>query len=112
MATGGDVGNRYRHGENAREIGLMAEHGMTPMQAIFPATGGAALALRRQDELGSLVPGHLADLVILERDPLVDLSSLLDMSNIRLVVKGGLATSGRLLEESQPDGLPRQGTGA
>jgi len=112
MATGGDVGNRYRHGENAREIGLMAEHGMTPMQAIFAATGGAALALRRQDELGSLVPGLLADLVILERDPLVDLSSLLDMSNIRLVVKGGLATSGRLLEESQPDGLPRQGTGA
>ena len=112
MAAGGDVGNRYRHGENAREIGLMAEHGMTPMQAIHAATGRAALALRRQEELGSLVPGFLADLVVLERDPLADLSSLLDMRNVRLVVKDGLAVSGRLLEESPLAGLNASESGA
>lgn len=109
MATGGDVGNRYRHGENAREIELMADHGMTAMQAICAATSGAALALRRQNEIGSLTPGYLADLVILERDPLTDLSSLLDMGNISLVVKGGLPVSGRLLDSSSDDGRKPSG---
>ena len=112
MATGGDVGNRYRHGENAREIALMAEHGMTAMEAIHAATGGAALAIRRQDELGSLAPRYLADLVILDRDPLTDLSSLLDKDNVHLVVKGGLPVSGRLLDESADDRPRPLGDGA
>ncbi len=98
MAAGGDVGNRYLHGENAREIRLLAEHGMTPLQAIQAATAGAALALRRLDKVGALAEGHLADLVILERNPLDDLSSLLDMANIRLVVRDGRPVAGRLLD--------------
>lgn len=100
MAAGGDVGNRYAHGGNAREIALLAEHGMTPMQALHAATGGAALALRRQHDLGTLEPGRLADIVILERDPLEDLSSLLDMSTIRLVVKGGNPVAGALMDHA------------
>ena len=99
MAAGGDVGNRYRHGANAREIELLAEHGMTPLQAVAAATGTAAIALRRETVIGTLRPGLYADLVLLERDPLEDLSSLLDMGNIRLVVKGGKPVAGTLLDQ-------------
>lgn len=100
MAAGGDVGNRYPHGGNAREIALLAEHGMTSLQALHAATGGAAVALRRQDELGSLRTGLLADLIMLDRDPLEDLSTLLDMSTIRLVIKGGQPVAGTLLDDT------------
>ena len=107
MAAGGDVGNRYPHGGNAREIELLAEHGMSPMQALQAATGGAAVALRRQDELGTLRSGYLADLVILEHNPLDNLASLLDMSNIRLVAKGGVPVAGQLIDDGIVDGEPR-----
>lgn len=99
MASGGDVGNRYPHGGNAREIVLLAQHGMTSLQALHAATGGAAMALRRESELGSLRAGLMADLVLVEQDPLTDPSILLDPANIRLVVKGGWPVAGALLDE-------------
>lgn len=99
MAAGGDVGNRYPHGGNAREIVLLAQHGMTSLQALHAATGGAALALRREGELGSLRAGLMADLVLVEQDPLTDPSILLEPANIRLVVKGGWPVAGALLDD-------------
>jgi imidazolonepropionase-like amidohydrolase len=106
MAAGGDVGNRYPHGANAREIELLAQHGMTPMEALRAATGGAAIALRREAEIGSLQPGRHADLVVLERDPLDDLSTLLDMNAIRLVVKGGKPVAGTLFDRPEAGLMP------
>lgn len=102
MAAGGDVGNRYPHGANAREIEHLAAHGMTPLEALRAATGTAAIALRREREIGTLRHGLHADLVLLERDPLDDLSALLDMDVIRLVVKGGRPAAGALLDRGRP----------
>jgi imidazolonepropionase-like amidohydrolase len=58
------------HGENLRELELMVEGGMTPMQAIVATTGSAAELLGLDDELGTLEPGKRADLVIVAGDPL------------------------------------------
>jgi imidazolonepropionase-like amidohydrolase len=58
------------HGENLRELELMVEGGMTPMQAIVATTRSAAELMGLEDELGTLEPGKRADLVVVDGDPL------------------------------------------
>ncbi|HEX7172485.1 MAG TPA: amidohydrolase family protein [Candidatus Limnocylindria bacterium] len=58
------------HGENLRELALMVEGGMSPMQAIVATTRSAAELMGLQSELGTLEPGKRADLVLVEGDPL------------------------------------------
>ena len=52
------------HGRNLRELELMVEGGMTPMQAIVAATVNAADLLGLGTEIGTIEPGKLADLVV------------------------------------------------
>jgi len=94
IAAGGDIGNRYPHGSNARELEFLVREGMTPLQAIHAATGVAARALHREDSLGSLVPGRLGDLVVVDGDPLADIRLLQDMDRLWLVLQGGRAVAG------------------
>ena len=63
------------HGENLRELELMAEGGMTAAQAITATTSVAAELMGLQDELGSIEPGKRADVVVIEGDPF-DLKTL------------------------------------
>jgi imidazolonepropionase-like amidohydrolase len=63
------------HGENLRELDLMAQGGMTPAQAITATTQVAAELMGLQDELGSIEPGKRADVVVVEGDPF-DLKTL------------------------------------
>ncbi len=65
------------HGRNLRELSLMVDGGMTPMQAIEATTRSAAELMGLQDELGTLEPGKRADLVLVDGDPL-DVSTLAD----------------------------------
>jgi imidazolonepropionase-like amidohydrolase len=58
------------HGNNLRELALMVEGGMTPMQAIVATTRTAAELMGLDDELGTLEPGKRADLVVIDGDPL------------------------------------------
>ena len=58
------------HGENLRELALMCEGGMTPMQAIVATTRSAAELMGLADQLGTLEPGKRADLVVVDGDPL------------------------------------------
>ncbi len=58
------------HGQNLRELGLMVDGGMTPMQAIVATTSSAAELMGLDDELGTLEPGKRADLVVVDGDPL------------------------------------------
>ena len=55
------------------EMEAHAMGGMTPMAVLHAATAGSAETIGRLDDLGTIEPGKLADLVILDRDPLADI---------------------------------------
>ncbi|MFW6448806.1 MAG: amidohydrolase family protein [Halobacteriota archaeon] len=75
------------HGENALELELYVDRvGMDPHEALYTATGAAAATLP-DDDVGTLTEGARADAVVLERDPLEDLSRL--RTDIAAVYKGG-----------------------
>jgi imidazolonepropionase-like amidohydrolase len=57
------------HGTNLRELQLMAQNGFTPQQALVAATSSAAELMGLQDRLGTIEPGKLADLVVVDGDP-------------------------------------------
>ena len=77
------------HGRNGRELALMVEGGLTPMAAITAATAAPARLLGLADDLGTLAPGRIADLIAVAGDPLEDISILGRPGTIRVVVKGG-----------------------
>jgi imidazolonepropionase-like amidohydrolase len=85
IACGSDVGV-FAHGDNAREIELMVEYGMAPADALKAATVTAAALLRRENALGRIADGYLADVVAVRGNPLEDISVL---RNPVLVVKNG-----------------------
>ena len=94
IAAGGDLGNRYAHGTNAREIGHLVRAGLSPMDAVRAATGVAAQALRREASIGALQAGRTGDLIVVDGDPLADVSLLEDHARIELVFKSGRLVSG------------------
>ncbi|MCB0044548.1 MAG: amidohydrolase family protein [Caldilineaceae bacterium] len=77
------------HGTNLRELGLMCNIGMSPMEAIVATTKTAAECLGWQDRVGTLEAGKLADVVIAATDPLADIRSLENVDNIRVVIQDG-----------------------
>jgi imidazolonepropionase-like amidohydrolase len=79
----------YPLGQNARELIRMIDGGLTPMEGIVAATSNAAAALGLGDDVGAVVPGAVADLVVLDGDPLSEPAVLLDADRIRFVVQGG-----------------------
>ena len=88
IAMGSDAGNAgMLHGATVlRELQLMNEAGMTPMQVLVAATRNGAEVIGRGEELGTLEAGKLADIIVVNGDPLQDLSAL---GNVELVVKNG-----------------------
>jgi len=64
------------HGDNALEFAALLGAGLTPLDAIRAATINAARALRLADSVGTIKAGMLADLIILNADPLQDLATL------------------------------------
>ncbi|MBY5920733.1 metal-dependent hydrolase family protein [Ferrimonas balearica] len=85
IAFGTDAGV-FPHGENGQEFIYMVEAGMPPMAAIQSATINAATLLRIDDQLGSVEPGKLADLVAVKGDPLTAIQL---MTDVRFVMKDG-----------------------
>jgi len=86
VVNGSDIGV-FAHGDGAREIEMLVEYGMTPVQALKAATNVAAKALHFETKLGSVKPGFLADLVAVEGDPTKDVKTL---RRVKLVMKGGV----------------------
>jgi imidazolonepropionase-like amidohydrolase len=95
IAMGTDAG-MFGHGDNAWEVQLMAEAGMTPMQAIVATTAAAAACIGLGDRVGTVEPGKLADLVVVDGDPLKDPGLLRDHARFALVMKDGQIHRGRL----------------
>ena len=85
IAAGTDAGVT-KHGNNARELELYVEHGLTPEEAIVTATVNAASLIGMEDELGTVEPGKVADLIAVAGDPLSDISVLM---NVPVVIQGG-----------------------
>ena len=96
VAMGTDQSHRLLTGENLVELEFMVTHlGMAPMQAIVSATKTAAECLERP-ELGTLEPGKVADVVVLDGNPLDDVRLLGDPARIHLVMKEGAPYKNRL----------------
>jgi imidazolonepropionase-like amidohydrolase len=87
IATGTDTGELGVFGHLLpREVALLHDHGMSPMDAVKSATSVAAALLGLDDRLGVVEPGKLADLVAVAGDPLQDLALL---STPAFVMKAG-----------------------
>ncbi|TLF44117.1 metal-dependent hydrolase family protein [Maribacter aurantiacus] len=74
IVFGGDVGV-FTHGENYREMELMVEYGMQPMDVLVSATSGNA-AMFHLDQLGQLKKGFLADIIAVKGNPLKDIKAM------------------------------------
>jgi imidazolonepropionase-like amidohydrolase len=96
IAFGTDAGV-YPHGQNAHEFELMVQAGMPPLFAIQAATVHAAELLKRDNDLGSVTAGKLADLVAVGGDPVADIGLLKQVS---FVMKDGVVykRDGKALE--------------
>ncbi len=90
IALGSDNGapSRFKAGDNAEEYQFMVEAGMTPDQAITAGAINAARLLRLDGRVGSLEPGKLADLVVVDGNPLDDITALHD--RLALVMRSGV----------------------
>jgi imidazolonepropionase-like amidohydrolase len=86
------------------EMWMMAQGGMTPMQAIATATINAARTLGLDRELGSIEPGKLADLVVLDRNPLENVQNTDSVSMV--MVNGRLFDAATLAERASGTRLP------
>lgn len=86
MGTDSGVGH---HGTNLEELALLAEIGMSPMEAIVASTRTAAECLGWQQRVGTIEVGKLADIAVSRANPLQDLGRLQQNDNMVLVLKGG-----------------------
>jgi imidazolonepropionase-like amidohydrolase len=87
IAAGFDPSSAGEHGKNATELAAMVKRGLTPLDAIQAATINAAELLNWQDKVGALEPGHYADLIAVDGDPLADITVL---QHVKFVMKGGV----------------------
>ena len=95
IALGSDVGSG-----TALELQRMIRHGLTPGEALVAATRTAAEALDLGDRIGTVQEGKLADLLIVDGDPLSEPELLADDSRIWLVLQLGVPVAGRALENA------------
>jgi imidazolonepropionase-like amidohydrolase len=80
------------------ELQRMIEAGLAPHDALVAATSGGAYALGLADHVGTVEPGKLADLVVVDGDPLAEPELLCDRDRIWLVLRLGAPVAGTALE--------------
>jgi len=92
ILPGGDYGFAWMpHGTNANDLQYFVDYiGMTPAEALRAATRLGGEIMLRPNELGMLRPGFLADIVLVDGNPLEDLSVLTDPAKVQLVMKDGV----------------------
>lgn len=104
VLPGGDYGFAWTpHGTYARDLQHFVELlDFTPMDAILAATAQGGEIMLRPDELGKVQPGYLADLLLVDGDPLEDITILQDEERLRYIMKDG-----RFHKEDAEDGQAR-----
>jgi imidazolonepropionase-like amidohydrolase len=92
VLPGGDYGFAFTpHGQNARDLEFFVKYlGFTPMEAIRSATLYGGQIMMRGSELGAVRDGFLADLLLVDGDPLANLAILRDPKRILAVMKDGV----------------------
>lgn len=95
IAMGSDAGTPLNpHGENLKELEFFVKIGFSPMEAIITATKRAAETLGFEKEIGTIENGKLADLIVVDGDPLKHIACLQDRGKIVYVVKEGRIIKG------------------
>ena len=87
ICNGSDVGV-FTHGEEARELELLVDYGMTPIAALKAATSVNARVLHMEKQLGAVQVGLWADLIAVNGDPTKDIAKT-RAANVTFVMKGG-----------------------
>ncbi|MZR31522.1 amidohydrolase family protein [Sneathiella litorea] len=96
IAMGTDQSHRLLVGENLVELEAMVDMlGMSPMEVLVASTTKAAECIER-DDVGALEPGRLADVLVVDGDPLSDIKVLQDRARLKLVMKDGVAYTNTL----------------
>lgn len=85
ICAGGDAGV-FPHGDNARELVMMAEYGLSPLEVLRSSTSVNADVLGTADQVGRIQSGLLADIILVEGDPSEDIEALYQ---VRFVMKDG-----------------------
>ena len=105
LGMGGDYGFAWNpHGDYARELTFFVEHvGLTAGEVIKCATNTGAAILGRDDELGTLEVGKLADVLVVDGDVIRDIRLLEDRSRFIAVMQAGIVKAGQLMNPAQID---------
>jgi imidazolonepropionase-like amidohydrolase len=98
LGMGGDYGFAWNpHGTYAKELTFFVKYvGFSPLETITCATRTGAEIIGRDEEFGTLEPGKLADVLVVDGDVTADVSLLEDRSRFIAVIQGGVVKAGRL----------------
>jgi imidazolonepropionase-like amidohydrolase len=104
LAMGGDYGFAWNpHGGYAKELTFFVRSvGFTPLETITCATKTGAEIMGRGHEFGTVAPGKLADLLVVDGDVLADIAVLEDHSRFLAVMQGGVIKAGQLAAGLSP----------
>jgi imidazolonepropionase-like amidohydrolase len=92
VLPGGDYGFAWApHGENAKDLEYFVKYlGMTPMETLVSATRWGGQMMMQGNELGEIKEGYLADLLLVDGDPLSNIAILQDRAKLLAIMKDGV----------------------
>ena len=103
LVIGTDSGTpmNFHYESTWQEMDLFVRYGIPPMKVISMATKFPALLYREFDDLGTIEPGKLADIIVVNGNPLRNMAAL-EQNNVIHVIKGGVEYKGPGIETSRP----------